>query len=369
MLGPLNQSEFAIIDQIRSKLRVSTALVTPADYKKLRKLMESVALVRGEAWADANTTLQNQMLSLAYAEPAFNAGMFAAAAPVVLPMQLPPKNMLTAIVNSRPFEGRVLKQWADKLERDDLANITNAIRAGMLARESVEDIVRRVAGSRITGGIDGVTQKARNQVNAVTRTAVSHVTNQARALFLQENAEVILMEQFVATLDSGTTPVCRMNDKHRFQLGEGPMPPLHMLCRSLRVAAMNGDTLVNRPAKPVTEKMLLREYSSRNKLNGITSRSDLPFGSKGNFDAFSRKRIRELVGTVPATESYQTWLSKQASDFQDDVLGKSKGKLFRDGGLTLSKFVDRNGNELTLAQLAGKYESEFRAAGLDPLRF
>jgi hypothetical protein len=90
---------------------------------------------------------------------------------------------------------------------------------------------------------------------------------------------------------------------------------------------------------------------------------------KGEFDKFSRKRIRELTGQVPATTSYQTWLKSQSKEFQEDVLGKTKAKLFRDGKLQLDKFVTRNGTELTLSQLAKKHADAFRAAGLNPEDF
>ena len=39
------------------------------------------------------------------------------------------------------------------------------------------------------------------------------------------------------------------------------------------------------------------------------------------------------------------------------------------GGLTLDKFVELNGNELTLAQLATRHSDAFLRAGLDPAKF
>jgi hypothetical protein len=55
--------------------------------------------------------------------------------------------------------------------------------------------------------------------------------------------------------------------------------------------------------------------------------------------------------------------------FQEDVLGVTKAKLFRDGKLPLDRFVDRNGNELTLKDLAKKHADAFVAAGLDPTKY
>jgi hypothetical protein len=66
---------------------------------------------------------------------------------------------------------------------------------------------------------------------------------------------------------------------------------------------------------------------------------------------------------------YQEWLKSQSKEFQEDILGKTKATLFRNGNLKLNKFVSNNGTELTLKQLAKKYANVFRAAGLNPDQF
>ena len=62
--------------------------------------------------------------------------------------------------------------------------------------------------------------------------------------------------------------------------------------------------------------------------------------------------------------TYQDWLKKQTVERQDDILGKTKGQLFRKGGLTLDRFIDRNGRELNLAELRAKNAAAFAKAGL-----
>jgi hypothetical protein len=73
-----------------------------------------------------------------------------------------------------------------------------------------------------------------------------------------------------------------------------------------------------------------------------------------------------VVGNVPNDVSYNDWLRRQPAEFQSQVLGGTKAKLFRDGGMSVDKFVDRRGNELTLAQLAEQDPTAFTRAGLDP---
>ena len=71
-----------------------------------------------------------------------------------------------------------------------------------------------------------------------------------------------------------------------------------------------------------------------------------------------------MDGQVPEAETYQTWLKKKSAAFQDDVLGPTRGKLFREG-LSLDRFVDQSGKEYTLKQLRSKDSTMFRKAGID----
>ena len=98
----------------------------------------------------------------------------------------------------------------------------------------------------------------------------------------------------------------------------------------------------------------------------MSSRGALPRGHRGAFDQYSRGRVRELTGQVPANVNYETFLRRQSVEFQEDVLGKTKARLFRRGDLSLDKFVNRRGDELTLQELARREAQAFRDAGLDP---
>lgn len=160
------------------------------------------------------------------------------------------------------------------------------------------------------------------------------------------------------------TPICRSLDGKRYPPGQGPTPPQHFQCRSIRVAVINGEVLGYRPAKPFTERMLLREYAAKNNLGRIPNRAGLPRGHKGAYDLYKRGRVRELTGRVPARVNYQEWLTGQSAEFQDDLLGKSRGLLFRKGGLTLDKFVSPQGKTIPLRELIQKENAAFAKAGV-----
>lgn len=365
----INASEEELARRIRDKLRTMEGLRKPVEWQRLESLQATLEAIRMKSWEEAGKFLTEEMVQLSYQEPIQISEVFKTILPVAVETVMPSARFLKQIALSRPFEGRILKEWADTMAADDVRRIHSAIQAGMVAGEDSATIARRVVGTGTLKGADGITEISRRQIQAITRTAVQHIANGARDVWFEENSDILEAEQFVATLDSRTTPQCRALDGKTFPVGKGPRPPLHFQCRSLRIAAIDGSLAGERPAKPVTQKMLLREYAEKNDLGDIASRDDLPKGTKGDFDKWSKGRIREMVGPVPATTTYQTWLKGQSVAFQNEILGNTKAKLFRDGGLQLDKFVNRNGDELTLSELASKHAEAFRAAGLDPTKY
>lgn len=364
----LNKSEDELARRIRDAVAAGD-LNSTAGWRRLSSLLAALSSIRKESWVDATKFLIDEMEALSYHEPIMLDKLYATPIPVHVSTVLPSANLLKSIALARPFEGRILKDWAAAMQSEDIRRIHSAVQAGMVAGEDHATIARRVVGTARVMGTDGVTEMTRSQMSTVVRTAVQHIANGARDAFFDANSDILTSERFVATLDSRTTAVCRANDGKIFLLGKGPRPPLHFNCRSLRIAAIDETLIGSRPAKPTTEKILIREYAAKNKLGDVSSRADLPRGSKTDYDIWSRKRMRELVGPVAATETYQTWLKKQSIAFQEEVLGKTKAKLFREGGLKLDRFVDNSGRELTLKELAAKHDAAFRAAGLDPKAF
>lgn len=362
----LDATEADISDRIRSRLLGSRGLASGDDYRRLEALLRVIRNTRTGAWSEITEEWVREAVSIAEMEPRLMSGLAQVVSPVVLDTLLPPVEQLRALVESRPFEGRTLRQWAASVADEDLRRIENQVRIGMLQGEDSATIARRVVGTAQRRGTDGVTQITRRNAEAITRTMVNHVSGMARREFMLANSDLFSEEQFVATLDSRTTPVCRSLDGKRFPVNAGPIPPLHFNCRSLRVAVLDPDAMGDRPYKAVTQRQLLREFAQREGIKTPRSRDGLPRGYKGRFDQFSRRRVRELTGRVPATTTYQQWLTGQSSQFQDDVLGKARGALFRQGGLTLEKFVNQQGKQLPLRELARHHADSFRAAGLDP---
>lgn len=363
-------TEGDIRDQLRGRLPGVEASATAAGRQlRLNRLLAALKDTREPAWKTARRVWLESMQEIVQTEPLHVAGILETILPVRLDMELPSPQQLRALVTSSPFEGRTMREWAASTARADVERIGRAVRIGVVQGQTTPEITRRVLGTGRTGA-GGATSVSRHNVEAVTRTAVNHFGNQARRELFEQNADIIKYELYQATLDSRTTPICQSLDGKRFKVGEGRFPPVHMNCRSMRVPVLDDQVLGERPMKPVTERQLLKEFADSQGLGTVKTRAALPRGTKGTFDAFARKRTRQLIGTVPATTTYQQFLTRQSASFQDEVLGPTRGALFRRGGQTLDQFVDQaTGRQFSLDDLAKMHARAFRAAGLDPSRF
>ena len=363
MSGTEAEMSFEIARQLES-LR---GRQTPGDWRRVQRLMKKLGDIRQVSWKQAYSLMRKEMGALSDLEIAFLEKTLSAVSPVVLDIKAPALASAAGGLTDRLMLGRTLQDWFQALANDDLSRVKSAIQAGFAQGDTVDTIIRRVIGSKTLKGADGVTELSRRQVRTIVRTVVSDVNNQAHMDFFQANADLFESLRFVATLDSRTSAICRALDGKEFPLGKAPRPPMHPNCRSLLVGVADKDNEVigRRPYQAWTEDMLVREYAQKNKLNGVATRDDLPKGQKGLFDKWAQSRKGDFIGQVPANTTYGPWLKRQSAEFQDDVLGKTRGRLFRQGGLTIESFVDDRGRTLALSELARKDSEAFRAAGLD----
>jgi SPP1 gp7 family putative phage head morphogenesis protein len=297
-----------------------------------------------------------EFVALAKEQPALIAGMANTTLPVAVNFTFPTAAQMANIATAQPFSGKTLREWARNASARDVERITDQVKIGMTLGEDSRQIARRVVGTTSLQGRDGVARTARRNAAAITRTAVTHIANRGMMDFIEANKDVFEKVQFVATLDNRTTAICMATDGKIWKTTDPriQVPPLHMHCRSILAPAFDRNDIAQRPEKPFTERQLKREFQES--------------GSR-DYAAFARRRKRELTGTVPADTTYNTWLKGQSRQFQDEVLGPTKAKLYRDGGLSLDKFVGQNGRELSLRDLAKFHKDAFRAAGLNPEGF
>lgn len=293
--------------------------------KDIRRIIESV-------YEDATGQLRADLEALATYEGEWQVNMLERVVPVEVNWITPPRDQLVAVVNARPFQGRLLREWGSDLAEGAFKRVRDTIRNGIIEGRTTAEVVRDLRGTRAQGYKDGLIEIDRRHAEAVVRTAINHTATRAREETFKRNRKIIKGTQVLATLDTRTSAICMAADnrvswaegysrkdfpeKTRFladmpNLTNDSRPPFHINCRSTMM--------------PIV-KSRVQVKSTR----------------------------ASMDGQLPEDMTYEDWLRKKPADFQDDILGKSKGKLFREGGLTLDRFVSRRGDELTLDELRKK---------------
>lgn len=338
--------------------------------RRWKTLLEDIRAARAEAMKEYRQISREELQALGAMEGEREINLLTSAIPIEVSFASVASDQLRAIAASQPFQGRLLREWFQRLESKDQAELKRAIQLGMVEGESIDNIVRRVVGTRSNGYTDGILSVTRRDAQAIVRTAVNHVSNTARNYVWEANSDIITAKVWTSTLDGRTSAICRARDGkgaptpgNVLPVGILPLkpvnakPPAHINCRSVMVAYIDGVGLIgNRPYVTDTRTRRRREIDFR-KIAREEGRS---------IQDIRREWAAENIGRVPANTTYQDFLSRQSAAFQDEVLGQTKGRLFRKGGLRVDQFVDRRGNEFTLDQLAKTHPEAFKSAGLDP---
>lgn len=225
-------------------------------------------------------------------------------------------------------------------ERLDLA-----VRSGVFAGESLDQITRRLVGRlefadfgplsvkqlALAGG--ELTKVANNQISTIVRTSVNQVTNQASQAVYAANKKVAPKYEYVATLDSRTSPICQRLDGQIFDYNKGPTPPQHFNCRSTTVPVVDFDGLQKK--YPNLEKPPATKLDTR----------------------------PSITGRVPQGTPYGNWLLQQDRGLQIKTLGnEGKVRIFKklakkegSGQAALRKMIRNDGSEVSLARLEQLY--------------
>lgn len=119
------------------------------------------------------------------------------------------KEQLVAIAGRTVVNGKFPAQWW-KSQSPALRNkFADQIRQGQYRGESVDQMIRRIRGTKANGFRDGVMNAPKYQAEALVRTSVIAVANEAKLASYLSNRDVIKGVQWVATLDDRTTEICR----------------------------------------------------------------------------------------------------------------------------------------------------------------
>lgn len=341
MVKTLNDSDA----ELTARLLVALDSLEPNSFTvtRLESLLMSVREVNRAAINSMFTSLSGELNELAIYETGYQFSLFDSLLPDFVANAHPlvgiSPEALYAAAMARPFQGRLLSEWASDLEADRLRRITNAVRQGFLLGDTNEQIARKIRGHVSKGYQDGALQISRANAASIAKTAVGHLAATARESFASANNDLIKGKQWLSTLDNRTTPQCRIRDRLKYTLDNKPIGhkvsylqgpgKIHFCCRST-------ETFILKSAKEL----------------GIDVRDVSP-AERASMD-----------GVVAGSTTYKEWFLRQPYARQKQIVGETRARLIRDGGMSPDEFYTDKGEWLTLKQLRERDAQAFRSAGI-----
>ena len=252
-----------------------------------------------------------------------------------LEASLPTVASMKVLINGSVVDGATMKAWWEKQAQDTTFKFNaavrqeyaNAVRQGISMGETLQQIIRRVAGSKKLG-ITGVLDISRRNAFALVHTSIMQVAGDARMAVYQANNDIMKGYRWLSTLDGHVCPLCVARSGAEWDLQLRPINgnkipfhsvPLHFNCHCI--------------IQPITKTY--RELG--------LDRDEVPVGTRASDE-----------GQVRADITMTEWLKSKPKAYVDDLLGKGRSDLFLSGKITLPQLLDQSGRPLLLKDLRGK---------------
>lgn len=318
-----------------AQLMVAIERMPPGSFtvQRLDQLLQSVQALNAQVYATLRGDLEDEMVAFVEYEANYQYQLLTNTIPqevqVVVPVARVSASQVYAAAMARPFQGKLLSEFTRDIEAARMTRIRDAVRIGFVEGETISQMVRRIRGTRTAGYADGLLETDRRAAEAIVRTSVNHLSNVTRQAFYAENDDLVSEWQFLATLDGRTTVTCASLSGKTFPIGKGPQPPRHINCRS-----------TSTPVIKAWEEL------------GLT-KEEIGKGTQASMDGYVADDI-----------NYSDWLRNKPASFQDEVLGPTRGKLFRDGKVSIDKFTNDKGKVYSLDELRQRDADLFERAGV-----
>lgn len=327
----------SFLEQMRKEIRVLLLEIdsTRGNARKTQALINRIAKVQSRLYAEYNKELISQLRAFAPNESEFELENIASALTNKrIGLAGATNSQIWAAVTSAPlvFEAsnsvKLLEPFIRDFSAREIKRVSDIIRTGIITGQSNQQIANFVTGKN--GTLDKVSRRA---TKSMVRTATNHVSNIAKLKTYSDNDDIIIGYEIVSTLDGRTTDICRGFDGLKVKNSDSyqPKPPFHVGCRTTTKPTLDGRFGVD--DSPATK----------------TARGD-------------------NKTEVSASKSYYSWLKGQSKAFMDETIGPVRGKLLRDGGLSINEFralsTDQLFRPITLDEMRVKNPMAFEEAGI-----
>lgn len=260
------------------------------------------------------------------------------------------EKQLTAVVKDTAIFGHSSGAWWAGQEQGLKDKFAAQVQMGYALGEDIDTITRRIRGTKVNNFNDGIMAVSKREGEALVRSSIQTISNTARLESFKAMGDVVKGIEWVSTLDTRTTPICKALDGLRWTLeyepvGHGkafPGPTAHWNCRSTQVPVLySWDELAGKKLKTLDSQTMEERIAAKLKQKGW---------DEGKIAKAKTNARASMDGQVPA-EPMDAWLKTKPGDFVKKQLGPTKAKLWEEGKITLHDLTDQSNRPLTVDQL------------------
>ncbi len=291
--------------------------------KRLEALKVEIGKVIQDGYEELLRRQRNELWRLGKLEGQWQTTTLAQSIPFSVSLTTPSVAVIREMIRTRPIDGVLLEDWVAKLSLDTAYRVNRQIMLGVTEGEGIDEIVRRIKGTRAAQYSDGILNTSRHDLRAVVRTAVGNVSHNVRRETYRENSDLIKSISWVATLDTSTCPICIELEKNGpYDIDAVPEKP-HIGCRC--------------STAPNTKSW---------KELGIDAR-EAPAGTRASMN-----------GQVAMPVDIEEWFQDLSDGDMREVFGVRKSELFKSGEIEIADMVDDQGHIRTLDELEALIRKE-----------
>ena len=243
----LNNETLSMLNDLAKYLRtrINSEGTRIATQKRLEKLLADVNKKTEQVYSDIEELYLKQFKELSVDEADFVAASMQSVVVADVVVESVSNQRIWNAITKNPLSlgndnGYV--NFAKMIEDlgDNAAKVASMISGGYAQGLTNQEIVQGLIGSRANGYSDGIVDKSRREANAIVRTALNHVTTEARNEVYKQNSDIVYGYRIVATIDTRTSATCRGYDQMVIRYSDKfkPMPPFHYNCRTSTLPEM-----------------------------------------------------------------------------------------------------------------------------------
>ena len=319
--------------------------------RRLAKLLQNVKATTKAHFSKAKAANSKGLSGVASVSAKATQNIVNGSLGVSLGAALPSAATLQSLAGKVLIEGDVVSEYWKQQNAQVTGNFLRQMRMGVAGGEGLQSLIQRVRGTKENNFTDGIMNATKKKAETLVRSSVAAVNNEAIIKTYQANEDLFNGYQWMATLDSRTSDICKARsgltwDKDFQPVGHGigwSAPPAHFNCRSTVIGVLKPwADLANKPLPAVGAETLKEELTKSLMARGL---------SPALISKAINKTQQSMDGFVAGDINFEDWLKGKTERFQKAILGDQKWELWNTGKIGFVDLVDQKSHPRSLAEL------------------